>query len=148
MVADARRQYTELTDRARKEAEQSVEAAARPTTATWPTAAPSRPGWCRRPRWCGRRTPRPPASSTTAEAEADRLRRECDAYVDGKLAEIEDTLGKALATVTRGRSQLWRGTPAGAPRRPHRHRHGPHRLATASPASAASRPSTRPTLEA
>ena len=52
----------------------------------------------------------------SAEAEADRLRRECDAYVDAKLAEFEDTLGKALATVTRGRSQLWRGAPAGAPR--------------------------------
>ena len=51
-----------------------------------------------------------------AEAETDRLRRECDAYVDAKLAEMEDMLGKALATVTRGRSQLWRGAPAGAPR--------------------------------
>jgi cell division septum initiation protein DivIVA len=52
----------------------------------------------------------------TAEAEADRLRRECDTYVDAKLADFEDALGKALATVTRGRSQLWRGAPAGASR--------------------------------
>jgi hypothetical protein len=30
---------------------------------------------------------------------------------------MEDVLGKALTTVTRGRSQLWRGSaPAGAPR--------------------------------
>ena len=42
-----------------------------------------------------------------ADAEADRLRRECDTYVDTKLAEFEDTLGKALRTVTRGRNQLW-----------------------------------------
>ena len=48
-----------------------------------------------------------------ADAETDRLRQECDAYVDTKLAEFEDTLGKALRTVSRGRSQLWRGTPAG-----------------------------------
>ena len=99
-----------------------------PTTASSPRAAPSRPGWCPRPRSCGRRTPRPPASSTTAEAETDRLRHECDAYVDAKLAEMEDMLGKALATVTRGRSQLWRGAPGGRAAGPHRHGHGPHRL--------------------
>jgi hypothetical protein len=29
--------------------------------------------------------------------------------VDTKLAEFEDTLGKALRTVSRGRSQLWGG---------------------------------------
>ena len=46
-----------------------------------------------------------------ADGEADRLRRECDSYVDTKLAEFEDTLSKALRTVTRGRSQLWRGGP-------------------------------------
>ena len=45
----------------------------------------------------------------TADAEADRLRRECDTYVDTKLAEFEDTLGKALRTVSRGRTQLWSG---------------------------------------
>ena len=48
-----------------------------------------------------------------ADEEADRLRRECDGYVDTKLAEFEDTLGKALRTVTRGRTQLWSG--AGGP---------------------------------
>jgi hypothetical protein len=51
-----------------------------------------------------------------AESETDRLRHECDAYVDAKLAEMEDMLGKALATVSRGRSQLWRSAPAGAAR--------------------------------
>ncbi|HZG91498.1 MAG TPA: DivIVA domain-containing protein, partial [Pseudonocardia sp.] len=45
----------------------------------------------------------------TADTEADRLRRECDGYVDTKLAEFEDTLTKALRTVSRGRSTLWRG---------------------------------------
>ncbi len=49
-----------------------------------------------------------------ATNEADRLRRDCDGYVDAKLAEFEDTLTKALGTVTRGRSQLWRGAPAAA----------------------------------
>ena len=47
----------------------------------------------------------------TADAEAERLRQECDGYVDAKLAEFEDTLGKALHTVTRGRANLWRGGP-------------------------------------
>jgi hypothetical protein len=50
-----------------------------------------------------------------ADAEAERLRQECDGYVDAKLAEFEDTLAKALRTVTRGRSNLWRGGPNGGP---------------------------------
>ncbi len=51
----------------------------------------------------------------SAAAESDRLRRECDGYVDAKLAEFEDTLSKALGTVGRGRSQLWRGSSPGGP---------------------------------
>ena len=44
-----------------------------------------------------------------AHAEADRLRRECDDYVDTTLGELEATLNNALGVVGRGRSQLWRG---------------------------------------
>jgi hypothetical protein len=49
----------------------------------------------------------------TAHAEADRMRDECDQYVDSKLAEFEETLDSALRTVGRGRHQLRSG--AGAP---------------------------------
>jgi cell division septum initiation protein DivIVA len=49
----------------------------------------------------------------TADADADRLRRECDTYVDTKLAEFEETLAKALRTVSHGRSQLWRASGGG-----------------------------------
>ena len=41
-----------------------------------------------------------------AHAEADRLRGECDIYVDSKLAEFEDFLNGTLRSVGRGRHQL------------------------------------------
>ena len=47
-----------------------------------------------------------------AHGEADRLRAECDTYVDGKLAGLEDTLTKTLRTVGRGRTSLRSGAVA------------------------------------
>lgn len=47
-----------------------------------------------------------------AQDEADRLRDECDRYVDDRLAEFEDVLTKTLRTVGRGRSALRSGQPA------------------------------------
>jgi len=50
-----------------------------------------------------------------AHTDADRLRGECDAYVDSKLAEFEDLLTHTLRTVGKGRSRLrGNGRPAGA----------------------------------
>ncbi len=49
--------------------------------------------------------------------EAARQRAECDAYVDGKLAEFEDMLTHTLRTVAKGRTHLrgpMTGVPAGA----------------------------------
>ena len=45
----------------------------------------------------------------TADGEADRLRRDCDAYVDTTLGELEESLGNALQTVNRSRASMWRG---------------------------------------
>jgi cell division septum initiation protein DivIVA len=42
----------------------------------------------------------------SAHAEADRLRGECDIYVDSKLAEFEDFLNGTIRSVGRGRHQL------------------------------------------
>lgn len=41
-----------------------------------------------------------------ASGEANRLRGECDAYVDGKLADFEDLLAHTLRTVGKGRASL------------------------------------------
>ncbi|MFD1047483.1 hypothetical protein ACFQ1S_19025, partial [Kibdelosporangium lantanae] len=41
-----------------------------------------------------------------AVAEANQQRSECDAYVDGKLAEFEELLAHTLRTVGKGRSHL------------------------------------------
>jgi cell division septum initiation protein DivIVA len=49
-----------------------------------------------------------------AEGEANRLRHDCDAYVDGTLAQFEESLDQALRTVSRGRTTLRRGSPNGA----------------------------------
>jgi cell division septum initiation protein DivIVA len=46
----------------------------------------------------------------TGEQEADRLRAECDDYIEGSLAGFEETLGRALQVVQRGRGQR-RRTP-------------------------------------
>lgn len=114
-IAEGRRQYTEAVDRARVEAERAAHAgratydryvadaaaeAARLVSATEVV-----------------RVSHTEASRIVdaAETESDRLRRECDAYVDATLADFEENLTAALRTVSRGRGQLWRaGGPAPA----------------------------------
>lgn len=51
----------------------------------------------------------------TAHAESERLRTECDEFVESKLADFEETLSGVLRTVTRDRQALRRG--AGVSRR-------------------------------
>ncbi|WP_018682081.1 DivIVA domain-containing protein [Actinokineospora enzanensis] len=48
-----------------------------------------------------------------AADEANRQRADCDAYVDGKLAEFEDLLTHTLRTVGKGRIHLRGPVPAG-----------------------------------
>jgi cell division septum initiation protein DivIVA len=48
-----------------------------------------------------------------AHAEADRQRADCDAYVDGKLAEFSELLATTLRTVDSGRNHL--RSPANLP---------------------------------
>ena len=65
----------------------------------------------------------------SAHAESDRLRGECDLYVDGKLAEFEEFLSGTIRSVGRGRQQLRTGSgipdydePDERPSRSSRHR--------------------------
>ncbi|MDT7710601.1 MAG: hypothetical protein QOG20_6208 [Pseudonocardiales bacterium] len=115
-IADGRAQYNDLTDRARAEAERLVQAG-RVTHDRYITE-----GQAEQARLMSQTEVVHAARHESARivdaatSETDRLRRECDGYVDAKLAEFEETLSKALGTVTRGRSQLWRGAaPNGAP---------------------------------
>ncbi|KAA1029283.1 DivIVA domain-containing protein [Pseudonocardia sp. EV170527-09] len=97
-VAEGRRQYAELTDRARDEAERMSHAG---------RAAHDRliaDGQNEQTRLVSQTE-----VVRSAHAEADRLRRECDDYVDTTLGELETTLNNALGVVGRGRSQIWRG---------------------------------------
>lgn len=48
----------------------------------------------------------------TATDEADRMRADCDSYVDGRLAALEDILTKTLRTVGRGRTSMRSGSVA------------------------------------
>ena len=48
----------------------------------------------------------------SAHADSDRLRTECDRYVDSTLADFEDTLTTTLRTVNRDRSALRKGAGA------------------------------------
>ncbi len=47
-----------------------------------------------------------------AHSDVDRMRADCDTYVDGKLAGLEETLTKTLRTVGRGRTALRSGSVA------------------------------------
>lgn len=49
----------------------------------------------------------------SAHVESDRLRTDADQFVDGKLAEFEESLSAILRTVTRDRAALRRGAGVG-----------------------------------
>lgn len=51
----------------------------------------------------------------SAHADSDRLRTECDRYVDSTLAEFENTLNSALRVVHRDRAALRKGAGAAGP---------------------------------
>ena len=113
-IAEGRRQYIELNDRAKVDADRTITAG---------RAAHDRylaDGKTEQQRLVAQtevvRVAHAEAARIvdSADEEADRLRRECDGYVDTKLAEFEDTLTKALRTVSRGRTQLWGGVGNGA----------------------------------
>ena len=46
---------------------------------------------------------------SSAHADSNRLRGECDTFVDQKLSEFEDLLSSALRTVSKDRAALRRG---------------------------------------
>lgn len=54
----------------------------------------------------------------SAHADSDRLRRECDQYVDSTLAQFEESLNGSLRTVSRDRSALRKGAGVSGNRYP------------------------------
>ena len=50
---------------------------------------------------------------STAHADSQQLRTECDDYIDARLGEFEENLNGVLRTVTRDRAALRRGAGAG-----------------------------------
>jgi cell division septum initiation protein DivIVA len=108
-VAEGRRQYGDLVERGRAEAERLVAAG---------RAAHERhvvDGRAEQARLVSQTEVVHAASAEaarivdSADAEAERVRRECDGYVDAKLGEFEESLGTALRAVSRSRAHLWRG---------------------------------------
>lgn len=116
-TAEGRRQYTEAVERARAEAERAAHAG----RASYDRLVAD--GQAEAARLVSQtevvRAAHAEAARIVdgAESEAERLRRECDAYVDATLAGFEESLGGALRTVSRGRGQLWRGGPPPNPGR-------------------------------
>ena len=79
-------------------------------SSTPPARGPS--AWCSAPRSCGPPSTRARRSSTTAEAEARRLRHEAEDYCDQKLAQLRDRARHAtLKTVQAGRERAARSPP-------------------------------------
>jgi cell division septum initiation protein DivIVA len=60
----------------------------------------------------------------SAHADSDRLRRECDQYVDSTLAQFEESLNGSLRTVSRDRSALRKGAGVSGNRYPREPRDG------------------------
>ena len=60
----------------------------------------------------------------SAHADSDRLRRECDQYVDSTLAQFEESLNGSLRTVSRDRSALRKGAGVSGNRYPREQREG------------------------
>ena len=89
-MAEGRRQYTELTERARDEAERMTHAgrAAHDRLIADGQNEQVAPGLADA-RSCAPSHAESARVVDTAHAEADRQRRECDAYVDSTLAELE-----------------------------------------------------------
>lgn len=116
MIADGRQEYEEVTARARHDADRHVESGRAAHDRFVADGQHEQARLVSQTEVVQAAHARSAQIIDTAEGEADRLRQECDGYVDAKLAEFEDTLGKALKTVSRGRSQLWKGgSPNGNP---------------------------------
>ena len=105
LTAAAKRDYETSVGRAKAEADRLVESGNKSYEGGSGRASRSSSAWCRRPRW-STATAEATCLIDTAHAEADRLRGECDIYVDNKLAEFEEYLNGTLRSVGRGRHQL------------------------------------------
>lgn len=113
-VADARAQHRELLDRAHAEAERQVEAG----RMAYERAVAD--GQAEQARMVAQ-TEVVQAAHIEAgriidagEREADRVRAECDQYIESSLASFEDTLTRTLQAVQRGRGQRRRPLSVGS----------------------------------
>jgi hypothetical protein len=79
--------------------------AAKPTTSSSRRAS-RRSGWSSAPRSRARRGAQPTKTVDDADAQARRLRLECEDYIDHKLAEFEVVLERTRQAVENGRAQL------------------------------------------
>jgi cell division septum initiation protein DivIVA len=112
-IADARAQHQELVDRAREEARHLAESG---RVAYEQAVADGRAEQARLVAQTEVVHAAHIESGRIIDAgqqETARLRGECDQYIEGSLAEFEETLGRTLQVVQRGRGQ--RRRPAGRP---------------------------------
>lgn len=112
LVSDARREYDQVTSRAADEAERLVSEG----NASYQRSVDE--GLAEQRRLVSEsevvRNAQAEAKRIieSAHADSDRLRTECDRYVDSTLADFEETLTTTLRTVNRDRSALRKGAGA------------------------------------
>lgn len=112
LVADARREFEQVTDRAASEAERLIAEG----NASYQRSVDD--GIAEQQRLISESEVVRKAEAEakriieSAHADSERLRQECDSYVDSTLAQFEETLTATLRTVSRDRAALRKGAGA------------------------------------
>lgn len=115
-VADGRAEYQDLVDRGRVEAERLIQAGRELYEHSVAEGRAEQARLVAQTELVAAAQIESGRIIDTGEREADRLRAECDAYVEKTLAEFQETLTRTLQTVQRGRGS-WaqrRREPVGA----------------------------------
>lgn len=109
MTSSAAREYESVTGRARAEAQRTVDAGNNSYEKSVADGIAEQQRLVSETEVVGAAKSEAERIIDAAHAEADRLRGDCDVYVDEKLAQFEEILTGTLRSVNRGRHQLRTG---------------------------------------
>lgn len=112
LVTDARREYEQTTSRAAAEADRLIAAGNESYNRSVSEGMAEQERLVSESEVVRRAEDESQRIISSAHADSDRLRTECDRYVDSTLAEFEESLSNVLRTVGRDRAALRKGAGA------------------------------------
>lgn len=112
MVSDARREYDQVTGRAAAEADRLVSAGNESYQRSVDEGMAEQQRLVSESEVVRNADAEAKRIIESAHADSDRLRTECDRYVDATLSEFENSLNETLRTVSRDRAALRKGAGA------------------------------------